>query len=87
MSGGVEGDGPPDPGVVGTVVAVVVVEGSTIGAVPRKMSKIGWAAASWRMSTLIEPTMVPVAGGVNVSSESGSKELKLVPRLTRSPTE
>ena len=36
---GAEVDGPPDPGVV--VAVVVVVAGSTIGAVPRKMSKMG----------------------------------------------
>ena len=40
VTGGAELDGPTDPGVVVAVV-VVVVAGSMIGAVPRKMSKMG----------------------------------------------
>ncbi|NCY17263.1 MAG: hypothetical protein EBX39_10950, partial [Actinobacteria bacterium] len=41
------------------VVLVVVAVGSTMGAVPRKMSKIGCAATVSSIRTLIAPTMVP----------------------------
>ena len=76
--------------VIAAVVVVVselksgVAFGEGIGRSPRKTSNIGCEAATLSSRTLAAPLNVPVAIGVKLTSESGSKERNCEPRSTRS---